>query len=318
MDTQERPDAAILFPGMGPTAFGDVARFMVANPCARRLVATADDVLGYSLVDRYQEADGDAYSPYAQIAFVVNCLALAEWAQPRMEVPPRFVAGPSFGGRAAAVHAGVLSFPDAVLMTARLADRMAEYFTREHPELVTHTVVRVPLERLSEALRELDESGEWYDISCYVDDDFTMVTLSERSLERFERRVRSLGGLSLYTMKPPMHSHVFRGLRDQVEAEIFDGLVFSDPLVPVVADQDGTVLTTGSGVRTMLLDGFVRPVRWPDVVASLTGQGVGTLYVAGQDGMFSRVAGTARTFRVVPFTPRAAMQPVRGKMPAGR
>ncbi|MET9443401.1 ACP S-malonyltransferase [Streptomyces sp. NPDC006610] len=317
MDTRPRPGAAIVFPGMGPSSFADVARFMLVNPHARKLVAEADEVLGHSLADRYEQAEGD-YSPYAQIAFVVNCLALARWAGERHGIEPQYVVGPSFGGRAAAVHAGVLSFPDAVRTTARLADCMDEYFAREHPDLVTHSFVRVPRERLDEMLAELTDRGEWHDVSCHVDDDFFMVTLSEKSLEPFQQRVRSVGGLSLYTMKPPMHSHVFGGLRDRVEREIFAGLSFADPVLPVVADQDGTVLTTGAGVRTMLLDGFVRPVRWPDVVASLREAGVGRLYVAGQDAMFTRVGCTTRAFEVVPFTPRAALQPARRSMPAAR
>ncbi|MFC8451375.1 ACP S-malonyltransferase [Kitasatospora sp. NPDC057223] len=315
METQERPDAAILFPGMGPTAFTDVARFMLVNPVARRLVAVADEALGYSLVDRYRQAEGD-YSPYAQIAFVVNCVALAQWSRERVESAPRYVVGPSFGGRAAAVYAGVLSLPDAVLMTSRLAACMDEYFTREHPDLVTHSFVRVPREQLTQLLGELDDRGVWHDVSCYVDEDFFMVTLSEKEVEWLTERVRAVGGMNLYTMKPPMHSQAFGALRDRVDEEIFDGLTFADPVLPVVADQDGRVATTGAAVREMLLDGFVRPVRWPAVVGSLVELGVGRLYVAGQDGMFSRVACTTRNFTVLPFTPRAGVQPVRRSMPA--
>jgi [acyl-carrier-protein] S-malonyltransferase len=314
MDNEQRPDTAILFPGMGPSSFTDVAKFMLVNPFARKLVAIADEVLGYSLVDRYQRAEGE-YSEYAQIAFMVNCVALGQWAQGRMETAPGYVVGPSFGGRAAAVHAGVLSFPDAVRMTARLASCMDEYFAREHPGLVTHSFVRVSEEKVTEVLQELESQGEWYDISCYIDHDFFMVTLSENALEWLTQRLRSLGGLSLYTMKPPMHSHLFRPLRDQVEREIFGELAFTDPVVPVVADQDGTVVTTGAGVRGMLLDGFVRPVRWPAVVDSLMALGVGSIHVAGQDGMFSRVPCTTRNFEVVPITPRAVMQPVRRAAP---
>lgn len=308
--TPQQPGSAILFPGMGPSDFASVARFMLIDRSARRLLAEADDVLGYSLFDRYQAAGGD-YSEYAQIAFVVNCLALAEGARERMAAGPQFVTGPSFGGRAAAVYAGALAFRDVVRLTARLATVMDEYFARAHPELVTFSFVRVPPERRAEMLAELDERGEWHDISCYVDDDFVMLTLRESMLEWAQQRVRSTGGLPLYTMKPPMHSHAFRPLRDEVERDVLDGVTFADPGIPVVADQDGTVLTTGEGVRTMLLDGFVRPVRWPDVVTTLAAQGVGRLYVAGQDGMFSRVQRTTRTFEVVPLTPRAAVQPVR-------
>lgn len=310
----EPPEAAIVFPGMQPTAFSEVARFMLVNPYARELHAIADDVLGFSLADRYQQADGD-YSLYGQISFVVNCLALARWATDRMEVAPAYATGPSFGARAAAVYSGVLDFPDAVRMTARLADTMEDYFAREHPALVTQSIARVPQEKVALLRRELEERGEWSDVSCVVDHDFTMLTVHESVLDWLQRRIRSLGGMSMYTMKPPMHSYLFGGLRDRVDAEIFDGLTWSEPRLPLVADQDGRVVTTGEGVRGMLLDGFVRTVRWPDVVSTLERAGVGRLYVSGQDGLFTRVACTTRAFEVVPVTPRSAMRPVRRRLP---
>ncbi|MEV6685510.1 ACP S-malonyltransferase [Streptomyces sp. NPDC051130] len=306
--------SALVFPGMQPTAFSEVAKFMLVNPYARELYAIADEVLGYRLADRYQQTEGD-YSLYGQISFVVNCLALARWAADRLDVTPAFVTGPSFGARAAAVHCGVLEFPDAVRMTARLATVMDEYFEQEHPALVTQSIARVPQEKVELLRQELDERGEWSDVSCVVDHDFTMLTVHESVLDWLQRRIRSLGGMSMYTMKPPMHSYLFGGLRDRVDAEVFDGMTWSEPLLPVVADQDGRVVTTGEGVRGMLLDGFVRTVRWPDVVDTLSRAGVGRLYVSGQDGLFTRVACTTRAFEVIPVTPRSAMRPAPRRMP---
>ncbi|MFD7863392.1 ACP S-malonyltransferase [Streptomyces sp. NPDC059783] len=308
------PKTAIVFPGMQPTAFSEVGRFMLVNPYARELFARADDTLGYRLADRYQRAEGD-YSLYGQISFVVNCLALGRWATERMGIDPVCVTGPSFGARAAAVHSGVLGFEDAVTMTARLADTMEDYFTREHPALVTQSIARVGREGVELLRRELEERGEWSDVSCVVDEDFTMLTVHESVLEWLQRRIRALGGMAMYTMKPPMHSYLFDGLRDRVAEEIFAPLTWSDPRLPVIADQDGRTVTTGEGVRDMLLDGFVRTVRWPSVVDALKEAGVERLCVSGADGLFTRVGCTTRNFRVLPVTPRSAMRPERRRMP---
>jgi [acyl-carrier-protein] S-malonyltransferase len=310
METELRAGAAIVFPGMGPSRFADASKFMLINAFARRLVARADKVLGYSLVDRYREADGD-YSEYAQVAFLVNCLALAQWAEETLDARPGFLAGPSFGGKAAAVHSGALSFDDAVWMTAQWARCLDDYFATEHRDVVTHSFIRTPQEQLAQVLAEMDEDGAWYDVSCYIDHDFHMLSLSRDRLDWLKGRLRALGGLSLYTMHPPMHSSAFGPLRDRAEEEIFGRLRFADPLVPVVADQDGRLLTTGAEIRAMLLDGFVRPVRWPDVVGALRGLGVGTLYVCGADSLFGRVACTTRNFEVVAVNPRLAVRPRR-------
>lgn len=76
------------------------------------------------------------------------------------------------------------------------------------------------------------------------------------------------------------------------------------------------MLTTGDEVRTMLLDGFVRPVRWPAVVDALRRHGVGKLYVAGPDSLFGRVPVTTGNFDVVAVDPRTALQPVRRSLAA--
>ncbi|SNB91083.1 [acyl-carrier-protein] S-malonyltransferase [Streptomyces sp. PgraA7] len=311
--TQHEPGAdsgatAMVFPGMGPASFSEVGRFLVTNRQVRELLAEADDTLGYSLVDRFRRTEGD-YSEYAQIAFLVNCVALARWAEQSLGVAPRICTGASFGEKSVAAYSGALDFADAVRMTAGLARCMDEYFRTEHTGVVTHSFVRIPRERLDEILAELDERGEWHEISCHIDHDFFMLTLHERNSAWLEGRLRAVGALPLYAMRPPMHATAFEGLRSKAEEEVIGGLTFHDPALPVVADQDGTVLTTGDEVRTMLLESFVRPLRWPDVIASLQNQGVTRVCVAGPDSLFGRVGTTTRAFEVVAATPRLALQP---------
>lgn len=310
MESGNRTGTALVFPGMGPSQFAEVGKFMLVNPHARRLVAAAGDRLGYSLVDRFREAGGD-YSPYAQVAFFVNCLALAHWAEEELGVRPEVCTGPSFGEKPAVTYAQSLSFEDGVWMTARLALLLEDYFAGAHQDVVTHSFVRTPGEKVEEMLADLAARGEWSDVSCYVDEDFYMVSLHERNLEWLAGRVRAMGGMSLYSMRPPMHSAAFGELRRRAEEEVIGGLEFHDPKLPVVADQDGTVLTSADGIREMLLDSFVRPLRWPDVVSSLRDLGVGRVVVSGPDSLFGRVGCTTRNFEVLAVGPRLAMQPRR-------
>ncbi|WP_207946755.1 ACP S-malonyltransferase [Actinomadura sp. 7K507] len=310
MGSDSPAGGAIVFPGMGPTPFAEVGKFMLTNPCARRLVAAADDVLGYSLVDRYRDSD-EAYSESAQVAFMVNCLALAEWAGEEFGIAPEYCAGPSFGAKASTAYVQSLPFADAVMMTAEFARCLAGYFADEHRDIVTHSFIRTPADLLHEVLSEMDERGNWYDIACYLDRDFYMVSLHEGDLEWLQQRVRSIGGLSLYTMRPPMHSKLFGALRRKAEEEVLGKLRFADPTVPVVSDHDGSLLRSGEQIRTLVLDGIVRPLRWPEVVATLRGLDVTKVMIAGPDGLFGRVGCTTDNFEVMRLTPRLALQPRR-------
>src|SRR5690242_18908466 len=130
MDSASAPGTAVVFPGMAPSRFAEVGKFMLINPFARRLIAAADQRLGYSLVERFRSTEGD-YSHYAQISFMINCLALAQWAEQELGIVPEYVTGPSFGEKPSSVYSGSLEFSDGVWMVAELARCMDEYFATQ-------------------------------------------------------------------------------------------------------------------------------------------------------------------------------------------
>lgn len=298
---------AIVFPGMSPTRFTDVGKFLHLHPAARRLLARADKRLGYSLMDRWYGAEAD-YSEYAQVAFFVSCLAMAEWAERELDVQPDVCAGPSFGEKPAAVYAGSLSFEDGVWMTAALARCIDAYFADEHGDVVTQSLARTPHARLEEVLHELADRGEWYDISCRLDDDFHMVSVREKNLGWLEERVRGLGGLPLYAMRPPMHSGLFEGLRRRAEEEVFAGLAFMPPALPLVTGQAGRLVQSAEDVRSMLVESFVHPLDWPAVLATLRRLGTKTLCISGPDSLFGRVGCTTSGFQVIAADPVSVLE----------
>ncbi|WP_329572861.1 ACP S-malonyltransferase [Kitasatospora sp. NBC_01266] len=311
METAHRTKSALVFPGMGPAPFAEVGKFMLINPFARELVAEADEALGYSLFERFRAAEGD-YSVPAQVAFFVNCLALARWAESQFDIEPAFITGPSFGGKATAVRSGALSFADGVRLTERFAHCLDRFFEEEYPEeVVTQSFARTSPAALEEILAELTALGEWHEVTCVVDADFRMLTVRASRLEWLEARLRAVGGMPLYAMRPPMHAAAFAALRARAAVEVMDGLEFRDPTVAVVSDQDGSVLTGGEQIRDLLLDCCVRPVDWPTALGTLRDQGVGTLCVAGQDALFGRVGVATKNFKIVSANPRLALRPQR-------
>jgi [acyl-carrier-protein] S-malonyltransferase len=307
----EKTGRATVFPGMSPTRYGDLAKFLMIDSRARKLVARADERLGYSLLDRWAEADGE-YSEYAQVGFMIASVALAEWARDELGFLPDVAVGPSFGGKPLTAATGALAFEDAVWMTSAMARCMDDYFAHEHQDVVTLSFMRAPEDKLDGVLGELDADGEWYEVSARISDGFFMVSLAEANLERLRRAVRGIGGMPLYTMRPPLHCAAFGELRRRTAEEVLDQLAFADPQIPVVSDQDGAVLRRGEEVKAMLLDGIVRALRWPVAVASLQELGVGAVCICGTDSLFGRVPVITKAFQVVAADPRRALQPRRG------
>ncbi|WP_430790178.1 ACP S-malonyltransferase [Actinoplanes sp. G11-F43] len=309
-----KASTAFVFPGIGPMRLDGSVRYLTAHPVARRLVAEADRALGYPLIDRYREAeagDGGAFPEPARVSFLVSCLALAESASAEHGEPPIAYAGASFGGTAAAVRAGALSFAEAVVLTAEWGRRADAYFTTEHRDVVTQSFARVPASRLAEIRGELDARGDFNEVACQVDHDFHMLTVRAGVLDWLQNRLRAVGGLPLYVMRPPMHSPSFGALRAEIAAEVTAGLSFADPHTPLISDHDGSLVTTAAGVESLLLDMATRPVRWPAVAGALRELGVERVHMLGEDRLWGRVEVMTEAFDVVAANPVTAMRPRR-------
>jgi [acyl-carrier-protein] S-malonyltransferase len=283
---------------MGPGSAAGTAEFMTTDPAARRLASMAGDILHYDLARRLRESPDD-YSEAAQVGFLINCLALAEWAEESMGMRPGYCVGPSFGSRPASVYVGALPADRAIRMTAQLARCVRAYFAQAHRDVVTHSFVRAGEHRLAVLLAELDDRGEWYEVSGELDRDFFFLTLRERNLEWLQRRLRQLGALSLHTMRPPVHAAAFGPLRARAAQDVLAGLGFATPRIPLLADHDASLVSSADGVRDLLLDGFVKPLRWPLVIETLHGLGVRRVFVTGPDRLFGRVRATTAAMAVV-------------------
>ncbi|GAA3835921.1 ACP S-malonyltransferase [Streptomyces coacervatus] len=288
---------AIVFPGMGPSAFAEVGKFLLLDPFARARLAEADQALGTSVFDNFREQTED-YSEFSQVAFLVNSMALADRAEETLGVVPDICVGPSFGQKAAAAYVGSLPFAEAVRLTAELARLEEDFFGREYTDVVTHSFVRTPEERLAEILADFDERGVWYEFSGHLDRGFTMLSLRENALEELKERISKAGGYSMYSMRPPVHAPAFAALRRRAEEEVFSRYAFTDPKLPVVTDQDGTVINSADELRTMMLDTFDRPINWPAVVTALKDAGVSRVCVTGPDNLFHRLDCTKDNFEV--------------------
>lgn len=299
---------ALVFPGMGPSSFEAVGKFLVLDPFARRRIAEADKALGYSLLDRFYAAGSD-YSEPTQVAFLVNSMALADRVAAEDGLRPDFCTGPSFGQKAATAYVGAADFGDVVRLTAELARCEEEYFATEYSDVVTQSCVRVPEEKLTELLDGWTARGEFCELSGRVDHDFFLVSLRESLLEEFKRAIRDLSGYSLYTMRPPVHAKAFAGLREKAAEEVLSRFDIGAPAIPVVADSDGALVTTAEAMRTMLLDTFDRAIDWPAVVSALRAQDVTRIHVSGPDNLFRRVDLTVRSFEeVTGADPKSALK----------
>ncbi|QIS14235.1 ACP S-malonyltransferase [Nocardia arthritidis] len=298
--------SAFIFPGKGIVPYRDIRKFLLLDPMARRRLAIADEVVGYRVLNRYSEDDD--HSEAAQVAFMVACVALADWISETSGIDPVTCVGPSFGQRALTAYAEILPFPEAVRLTAELARAEQDYFAKSYTDAVTHCFVRVPEDGWRQALAELTAAGKWSELSAIVDEGFYFISVREPDLPWLVDRVRAAGGYSMGTMRPAVHARSFTELRHRMSAVLAD-FELSAPRLPVLADQDGATVETTAAAYTMLLDGFDQPINWPKVVGALAEQDVRSLYFLGPDKLFHRVDCVRRAFDVTHIDVTTPLRP---------
>src|SRR5699024_4711533 len=99
---------ALFFPGLVPSRYSIISEYIANDPYARHRFTELSEILGYSLVEAYREADIYDWEVY-ELGHSAVCLALADFAVEKLGVEPTVVVGQSFGSFVGALFSGVLS-----------------------------------------------------------------------------------------------------------------------------------------------------------------------------------------------------------------
>jgi [acyl-carrier-protein] S-malonyltransferase len=313
--------SAVLFPGLAPAGYAAIGDFLAHSPAGRRRVARADRILGFSLLDAFR-VDGTRNWAVADCAYLACTVALAdhlrdvpggsptppgviEEAAPHpdpahgtgplstgpLSTGPAVCVGLSFGGFAAAVHAGGIDFDDAVRLVVRSADEQARFLAALPEPAGCHFCYRIGRDAVAEIVADLRRAGRWIEISADLGLDVYGVSATLSTLELFKRAVSARGGASIYTMDRPQHCAALTGLRDRLAATVYPEAGFRAPRVPVISDVDGGTATTAEALSRALLLGWTAPVHTRVTVDALTAYGVRRVYLVGPRTMFTRLLG---------------------------
>src|SRR5699024_4179344 len=98
---------ALFFPELVHSRYSTISEYIANDPYARHRFTELSEILGYSLVEEYREADIYDWEVY-ELGNSAVCLALAEFAVEKLSVEPTVVVGQSFGSFVGALFSGVL------------------------------------------------------------------------------------------------------------------------------------------------------------------------------------------------------------------
>jgi [acyl-carrier-protein] S-malonyltransferase len=205
-----------------------------------------------------------------QPALLAVSLALAEVARDA-GLRPAWVAGHSLGEYAAAVAADVLTPEDAMRLVVRRARLMADRQAACPGAMAA--VIGLGASATAALCRAVAPEAGPVAVANINSDEQVVVSGARAAVDALAAVARSAGArVVLLPVGGAFHSPLMEPVSEEMSA-VAAGIAFRDPVVPLVANVSGELLTDAASIRRALVAQISRPVRWTDSVRALAAAG---------------------------------------------
>jgi [acyl-carrier-protein] S-malonyltransferase len=282
---------AYIYPGQGSQSVGMGRALAEGSAAAAATWQEADEALGEPLSRLAWEGPAEVLDQTvnAQPALLAASIA----AQRALDVitaggpsplaAPSFFAGHSMGQYSAMVAAGVLDLADAL----RLVRERGRLMQASSGDGAMAAVIGLPDERLD----ELVAAGSVHGILTVANRNSpgqVVISGQRAAVEAAAGAAKGLGA-RLAKVLPvsvaahsPLMAEAAAGMQQALEP-----ITFRDPLAPLLANADATLLTTGEACRAELIDHLTRGVDWVAAIGAMTSAGVRTFVEVGPGKVLS-------------------------------
>jgi [acyl-carrier-protein] S-malonyltransferase len=279
----------------------------ISSPSARAVFDEADSVLGFALSDLCFNGPAETLNDtqYSQPAiFTVSIAyleALREWMRETgQQMEPVFMAGHSLGEYTALVAAGSLSFADGLRLVwergrlmkdagERNPGGMAAVIGLEHDRLMT--VVEAAS---SEGVVVIANSNS--PIQTVISGEIAAL-LKAMELAKDEGAAR----VARLAVSIASHSPLMQQAGEQLN-QVLSNIHLTDPIVPLVANITGNLLTTAEDVKRELSQQLCKPVAWVASVRQMIEGGATTFIEVGPgqvlSGLIKRISEDAQILKL--------------------
>ncbi|MEW6532963.1 MAG: ACP S-malonyltransferase [Thermodesulfobacteriota bacterium] len=269
MAAQQPKSVALMFPGQGSQYPGMGKDLAAESPTARGIFQRADDVLGYSLSRIMMEgAESDlTRTLHTQPAVFVHSMALLEVMRERSSLNPAIAAGHSLGEYSALCAAGVLSFDDALEIIHVRAKGMEE---AQPPGTCAMAAIIGPAK---DEVLEIVKSCRGEDIleaANFNAPDQVVVSGNLSAVNRVVEAAKTKPRTKAVLL--PVSSAFHTVLMKPAQVALSEKLASVElraPEFPVVANVTGRPYPFPDGVKGLMVEQLVNPVRWTDCVESM-------------------------------------------------
>ena len=286
--------AVWLFPGLGCRFVGMGADILGKHPGAQKLVAQANEYLGWDVVAACLEGRGRNFMPPRQespLIYTVCCVYAAVLLD--LGYHPLAVCGHSLGTWAAVHVAGCYDFLTGLKLVMWVEDAMESHV--DGREQCMGVVIGLPEETLVQ-ICSAESNACLANINCPGQ---YLIGGSTVDVERVLEAAHRAGAYKTKLM--PIARAMHTPLLDELSAEVgrmLTAFPLRPPRVPLVSAWDGAMLSQTEEIRRYLSDFLARPVRWETAMRRLLVEPHATFIEVGPaailSGMMLFVDGSVR------------------------
>jgi [acyl-carrier-protein] S-malonyltransferase len=302
-----------VFPGQGSQFVGMGRELYENSEAARRVFDEADRVLGFPLTDLCFNGPAEQLNDtqYAQPAILTASVAQLEamreqWHRAGVQIEPEYVAGHSLGEYTALVAAGSLTFEDALKLVWERGRLMKEEGERRPGGMAA--VIGLPPERLEGVVKQASSEG----VVVIANSNSPVQTVISGEIAALLKamdlaRQEGAAKVARLAVSIASHSPLMQHAGEQLH-QIIQNVRLADPIVPLVANITGQMLTTAEEVKHELSEQLCKPVAWVASVRSMMESGVSTFVEVGPgqvlSGLIRRISDEARVLKAEDLLPK--------------
>lgn len=291
---------AFVFPGQGSQSVGMGRALADHSPAAAAVFAEADEALGEPLSRLAWEGPADELdrTENAQPALLATSVAYLEAVRERWgglgaePPPPAFAAGHSMGQYSALVAAGVIGLADGVRLVRERGRLMQSSGAGRDGAMAA--IIGLDDDRLPELVSGASEHGT-FGVANRNAPGQVVVSGDRAAIDAAAEIAKGLGARKAIVLPVSVaaHSPLMADAADAMR-RVLEGIAFSEPTVPLLANATGRRLTTGAACRAELVDHLTAGVDWVAAVEHMTAAGVATFIEVGPGrvltGLIKRIA----------------------------
>ncbi len=294
---------AFIFPGQGSQAVGMGQALAAASPAAMAVFRAANEALGEDIAGLAWSGPEATLNltQNAQPALLATSIAYLEalresWLRDGGSAPvPMFMAGHSMGQYSAMVAAGVISLADGTRLVRERGRLMQASGAGREGAMAA--LIGLDDAALPELVRQAGAFGI-FGVANRNAPGQVVISGERVAIEAGAEIARSLGAKRAIVLPVSVAAH--SPLMEEVATamrQVLGDVPFSDPIVPLLANADATVLATGEACRRELVDHLTAGVDWVRAVESMVDAGVSTFVEIGPGrvltGLTKRIADQA-------------------------